>query len=466
VRRIGWQTAATLFWCIWAVNVPAQTFTNLASFGGAVGCGPVSVSLVQGTDANLYGTAVEGGDQNHCIYGCGTVYKLTPGGTVTELYGFNATLDDGTGPTVGVSLATDGNFYGTTVYGGLNNLGTVFVVTPRGELQALYQSNSTSGIPNPLVQGADGQFYGTGGCDFYGHNCGTYDHGTVFKMTPGGDLTVLYNFNGTDGSGPSRLIQGTDGDFYGTASGGGANGYGMVFKITAGGTLTTLYSFTGSDGSGPFGGVMQAVDEFLNGDLYGTTSTGGAYGYGTVFRLAVGGALTTLHSFDVTDGSYPEGPLVQGTDGNFYGTTAVGGAYGNSGTVFEVTPQGTFTSLHSFDVTDGAYLYGSGLVQATDGSFYGVTGNGCGTVFSLAMGLDPFVKTLPHSGRLGAPIKILGTNLTGATSVSFNGTAALFTLVSSTEILATVPASATTGHVVVTTPSGTLLSGGPFIVTP
>jgi len=177
----------------------------------------------------------------------------------------------------------------------------------------------------------------------------------------------------------------------------------------------------------------------------------------------------------VTDGAYPYAGLVQATDGNFYGTTIFGGTAGNCtpggcGTVFKITPGGTLTTLHSFanTTTEGAVPY-AGLVQATDGNFYGTTEDGGayadGTVFSLSVGLGPFVETNPTSGPVGTPVVILGNNLTGATSVSFNGTAATFTVISSSEIQTTVPAGATTGKVTVVTPSGTLYSNQNFVVT-
>jgi len=320
-----------------------------------------------------------------------------------------------------------------------------------------------------LVQGADGNFYGTT-CDLGCVGEVGNGFGTVFKVTPTGTLTTLYSFCAqpkcTDGAFPiAGLVLGTDGNFYGTTAYGGVNDDGTVFKVTSGGTLTTLHSFDlTDDGAYPYAGLVQAT----NGNFYGTTSYGGANAYGTVFEITPGGTLTTLHSFDDTDGAYPEATLVQATNGNFYGTTEYGGT-GGFGTVFSITSGGTLTTLHSFDSTDGDDPYG-GLVQATDGTFYGTTdaggANAGGTIFSLAVGLGPFVKTLPTSGKVGAAVTILGTNLTGATSVSFNGTAASFTVVSSSEVTTTVPTGATTGKVKVVTPGATLSSNLSFRVTP
>ncbi len=200
----------------------------------------------------------------------------------------------------------------------------------------------------------------------------------------------------------------------------------------------------------------------------------GANGYGTVFSMTSGGTLTTIHSFDATDGAEPYATLVQATNGIFYGTTAEGGTANCSlgqpcGTVFSITAGGTLTTLHSFDGADGNGPQAA-VVQHTNGTFYGVTYNGgasnYGTIFSLAVGLHPFVKTLPTSGTVGAHVKILGTNLTGATKVTFNGTAATFHVVSSSEITTTVPAGATTGKVKVVTPHRTLTSNVKFRVTP
>ena len=338
-----------------------------------------------------------------------------------------------------------------------------------------------------LVLGADGNFYGA--TEGYGGNGNTrINGGTVFKVTPTGTLTTLYTFctqtGCPDGGYPyAPLIQGTDGNFYGTTQSGGANGDGTAFKITPSGTLTTLYSFcsvqTGStvvceDGYYPIAGLVQASD----GNIYGATDLGGANcnpggGCGTFFKIAPSGTLTTLYSFNDTDEGGPQAALIQATDGNLYGTTEEGGSNpAGYGTIFEITTGATLTTLHSFQGSDGAYPEFAGLVQHTDGNFYGTaivggsnTGCSCGTVFSLSVGLGPFVETVPTSGSAGTAVMILGTDLTGATSVSFNGTAATFTVASATLITTTVPSGATTGPVTVVTPSsGTLTSNLPFTI--
>ena len=229
--------------------------------------------------------------------------------------------------------------------------------------------------------------------DFYGttSNGGANGSGTVFKIIPGGSLTTIYNFCSqsgcTDGSEPNGLVQAANGDFYGTTGSGGANNYGTVFKITSAGTLTTLYSFCSqygcTDGRNPESGLVQA----MNGDFYGTTYYGGAgtgdyIGDGTIFKITPNGAFTTLYSFcpqyGCPDGAYPEGVLVQATDGDLYGTTFKGGANEfQAGAIFKITAGGTFTSVYSFFCSPSGCWDGvnpqAGLIQASNGDFYGTT---------------------------------------------------------------------------------------------
>jgi uncharacterized repeat protein (TIGR03803 family) len=444
-----------------AIPSPAQTFTTLTNFEDDNGWAPWA-PVIQGTDGNFYGVTEYGG-----AYSGGTVFKITPGGGLTDLYNFGYDAY----PFGALVQATDGNFYGTTTAG--NNWGTVFKITKKGKLTTLYTFDGTDGS-SPyagLIQAADGELYGTTYNGGASDTC-PYDYGcgTVFKITRKGQLTTLYSFGGADGERPfAGLLQATDGNFYGTTSEGGTNGYGTVFKITSEGMLTTLHSFDGTDGEDPTAGLIQAAD----GNFYGTTATGGN-GNGTVFKITAGGKLTTLHRFEGTNGISPSGGLIQATDGNFYLTTEFGGiaetfcSSDSCGMIFELTPEGTLTALQRFDGTDGGNPY-AGLLQSTNGSFYGTTiaggSNGFGTIFSLSTGLSPFVETEPAFGKLGAKVIILGTDLTGATSVSFNGTAATFKVVSSSEIKTMVPGGASTGTVEVTTPVGTLKSNVAFRVT-
>jgi uncharacterized repeat protein (TIGR03803 family) len=455
-----------------AIAAPAQTFKALQSFNSTDGANPTA-GLIQATNGYLYGTTDTGGP-----VGGGTVFRIAPSGALTTLYSFcsQSGCTDGFEPFGALVQATDGNFYGTTEGGGTNGYGTVFKITPSGTLTTLYSFCSNIGCTDgyyplaALVQGSGGNFYGT---TWYG---GANGEGTVFKITPTGMLTTLYSFcaqsNCTDGAEPhAGLIEGTDGNFYGTTEG-GTSSLGTVFKITPTGTLTTLHSFGLTDGGNPYAGLVQGSD----GNFYGTTVDGGTgggctYGCGTVFKMTPTGTLTTLHSFDFTDGAGPTG-LIQATNGNFYGTTSIDGA-NSAGTVFTISPTGTLTTLYNFcsqsGCTDGDGPV-AGLVQDTNGNFYGTTYSGgtfaSGTVFGLSVGLRSFVETEPASGKVGAAVKILGTNLTGATSVTFNGTAAVFKVVSNSLITTTVPTGATTGTVQVTTPHRTLNSNVPFRVLP
>ena len=463
-----WKIACAVFvfFVVTVVAANAQVFTTLVDFLGPNGYYPYLMSMVQGRDGNAYGTTYYGGVNNY-----GTFFKMTPGGDLTVLYSFDNTAAY---PVAGLILGTDGNFYGTTIEGGANGYGAVFRITARGVLTVLHSFNITDGSTPyaPVVQGVDGNFYGTtlyGGSVTYdcSHGCGT-----VFKMTPTGALTTLHSFEGyQDGGLPwAGLVEASNGDFYGTTSGGGVNYDGTVFKISPAGEFTTLHAFQSTDGLEPTGTLVRAQS-----DLYGTTTGGGANGYGTIFKMTRRGALSTLYSFCsiqyCPDGRGPVAGMIEATDGNFYGTTVYGGSDGGYGTVYEFGSGGGLTTLQSFDLsTTGGVLEG-GLLQATNGTFYGATTvggstSGSGTIFSLDMGLGPFVTFVRAAGKVGQTGGILGQGFTGTTNVALNGIPAGFTVKSDTYITATVPVGATTGYVTVTTPSGTLTSNVPFYVIP
>ena len=366
--------------------------------------------LIQATDGNFYGTTAYGGS------GGGTVFKLTPSGTLTTLYSFTMGAD-GVWPTDALLQAADGNFYGTTSEGGAFGQGTVFKLTPDGTLTTLHSFTWTDDGGSPhgaLIHGTDGNFYGT---TQYG---GGYGGGTVFRLTPDGVHTTLHAFTGgADGSNPegAALLLGNDGNFYGTTRSGGSGG-GTVFKLTPSGTLTTLHVFTGgADGAYSRAPLIQATD----GNFYGTTRYGGTLNAGTVFQLTPSGTLTTLHAFTGgADGAYPYGSLLQATDGNFYGTTREGGTL-NAGTVFQLTPSGTLTTLHAFaGGADGAYPEAA-LIQAVDGTFYGTAYQGGiddnGTVFKFTFPLTNAAIT----ASLASPQPV-GTALTLTAAVT-GGTA-------------------------------------------
>jgi uncharacterized repeat protein (TIGR03803 family) len=470
----GWKTACltVLFCAATAISSPAQTFTTLASLNNANGSFS-QAPLVQGLDGNLYGTTDDGG-----LKASGTAFKITLAGQLTLMHYFCSRTDcaDGQVPESALVPTPNGDLYGITSSGGsgCSDCGTVFQISSRGTLFTLHSFDGSDGLnPLGLMQASNGDFYGTTSTG------GSGSGGTIFRMTPTGTLTTLYNFE--DFNYPvAGLVEGSDGNFYGTTITYAGDSYGTIFKMTPDGAVTTLHNFSGADGSWPVASLMEAS----NGHFYGTTAEGGpassicvTTGCGTVFEITPEGVLTTLHYFGGPDGMSPSGALVQGSDGNLYGTTSGGGPVNSScssgcGTIFKITPEGKFTTLHNFDGLDGRYPYVA-LTQAANGNFYGTTyaggtstacAGGCGTVFQLSIGLKPFVETVPTANCPGQPVKILGTDLTDATSITFNGVAATFTVVSPIEITTTVPASATTGEVKVVTSKGTLTTNAAFRV--
>jgi uncharacterized repeat protein (TIGR03803 family) len=346
---------------------------TLGSFGGANGSTP-EAALVEATDGNFYGTTFAGG-----ISDTGTVFRMSPSGTLTVLHSFNGT--DGAHPTASLIEGSDSNFYGTTFSGGSNDLGTVFQISPAGTLITLHQFAGVDGA-HPLaevVEGVDGNFYGTT------YSGGLSDTGTVFQITPSGTLTVLQHFNGTNGALPQAgLFQGSDSNLYGTASDGGTKKDGTVFQITPAGTLTVLFNFDGgTNGASPGATLVQARD----GLFYGS-SAGESKKDGSIFRISSAGAFTPLLNINQSEGRPPISNLIRGNDGNLYGT-ARGGANG-FGTVFRVQPDGTFFNLYKFEGSgDGGFPY-SGVILGSDGYLYGTTAFGGTNLHGVVYKLKTF----------------------------------------------------------------------------
>lgn len=377
---------------------PGHAFTSFTetviySFtGGNDGADPTT-PLTEGTDGYLYGTTSAAGANGSG----GTVFKITTAGVLTVLHSFmNGSLTDGSGPS-GVIQGADGSFYGVTTYGGATGNGAVFKITPTGIETVIYSFvNGVGGDGfNPsgnLIQATDGNFYGTA------PNGGAYGNGVVFKITPSGQESVLHSFNASanDGYSPSSgLIQASDGDLYGTTPGNGPDvnkSFGAVFKLTLSGQEALVYTFQGqtaSDGQLPDAGLIQGGD----GNFYGTTTEGGAGLSGTVFKLTPAGVETVLSNFNAggsasVNGYSPTASLIQASDGNLYGINGLGGANNNDGTVFQVTPQGVTTLVYAFGANsgDGSDAQAN-LIQASDGNFYGTThaggAYGYGTIFRI-----------------------------------------------------------------------------------
>jgi uncharacterized repeat protein (TIGR03803 family) len=321
MNRLNCIGRACALFVLLVITVPAlsaQGFRMVHSFNGSDGsesCG----QMIQGADGNFYGTTQSGGN-NNCDMGCGTIFKITPNGTLTTLHSFTDS-PDGSLPFGGLVQATNGDLYGATLAGGtLNDNCAPFRAT---------------------------------GC------------GTVFKITPSGTLTILHKFNSNDGQGPAaQLLLAGDGNYYGTTGGGAQYGGGTAFKMTPSGALTTVHVFSGPEGYSPQAALIQATD----GNLYGATFSGGANANGNVFKMTLSGTVTSLHIFDNTngDGAYPYAGLIQGTDGDFYGTTETGGTNLYYGSVYKMTASGTVTILHSFNVTDGD-IPTANLIQGSNG---------------------------------------------------------------------------------------------------
>jgi uncharacterized repeat protein (TIGR03803 family) len=405
------------------------TETVIHSFaGGATDGGIPTAALIQGSDGNFYGTTSWGGPNNN-----GTVFRISPTGVETVLYFFAGSNADGSNPQGSLIQGTDGNLYGTTFGGGISNWGTVFKLTLQGVESVLHSftGGNTDGMQPgaALIQGSDGNFYGTTA------NGGPSGGGTVFRITPSGVESVLhfFTFLTADASIPyAALIEGADGNLYGTSNSGGPGNAGTIFKITPAGLETVIYSFVGgvADGQAPFCALVLGKD----GNFYGTTHQGGPSDDGTVFKITPSGVETVLHSFaGGSDGSLPLASLIQGSDGNLYSTTTNGGA-SQSGSLFKITPTGTATMVYSFNsASEGQNPLG--LIQGTDGNFYGAAANGgthgYGTVFMVTpTGVETVLHsfsggTADGSNPGGALIQGSGGNFYGTTSgggANFNGT--------------------------------------------
>ncbi|HET9408802.1 MAG TPA: choice-of-anchor tandem repeat GloVer-containing protein [Candidatus Sulfotelmatobacter sp.] len=474
------------------------TFKVLYNFDSHT-CDPLNPvfpgAIVQGRDGNFYTTSFLGGCNAN-----GTIFRMSPAGALKVLTPFPMFAGGPGRPKGGATMGTDGNFYGTNSLGPAGFAGTLFKTTPAGLTTTAFTFGGTGNPPGfpaaAPVQAADGNLYGTlvqggVGCLFESGGCGG-----IYKYSPAtGKTTILFTFpaNQLDGATPGQpLVAGIDGNLYGTANG-GANGDGVVFKITPAGQVSVVHKFCQKagcvDGSGP-SALIQGAD----GNFYGTTTGGGvqkgsAFQQGVIYKLTPGGGYSVLWSFcqvaGCTDGAMAGivgGNLVQANDGKLYGVTPKGGGACFATTCgviwsFNPTVANSYSVVFSPNVNQA--FAPAGLMQATDGNFYGdsqlggmtgpCNGNGCGTFFKLSTGLKPFVRFVQSQGKVGAQVQILGQGFTTSTTpitVSFNGIPVVFQTSGDHYMTTTVPAGATTGPITVTTSAGTLTSNTKFRVTP
>ncbi len=457
---------------------PSGTFTNLHNFDLTHGGYPQG-GLSMGLDGNFYGTTYQGGTGH-----AGTVFKLTPSGTFTELYDFTNTTD-GAYPKTPPVQALDGNLYGTT---GNGTIAVIYKITTAGVFTAMATLPAQS--YSPLLLGIDGNLYGT---TLYG---GTFNGGTVFQYGVGTKLLkTVYNFH-TEYSPYGPLMQGSDGALYGTTSSGGTGSGGAVFRLTTAGVYKVLFNFLSTNnpnGATPFSGLVQGSDKFL----YGVTSKGGTSDLGVLFKISTTGTgFTVVHNFDTATGDTPYATPLLHTNGTIYGLTSHGGVH---------TPYGVFYSMavglrpfvaplivHSGKVNGSVSLLGQGFNTAT-GVVFG-TGPGTLTIVSdtfasakiltgaatglitvdepggnlttlQAFKIVPTIKTFtPTSGPIGTVVTITGTSFLKATAVKFGTVSATFTVNSDTQITATVPTGAVTAKIAVATPGGTAVSATAFTV--
>lgn len=517
----GWFVgfSALLIFAVSAPNPASAQLSELYTFqfdtaGSNFPDGQQPMSeLIEGADGNYYAITAFGG-AGGCpgliggeTMGCGAVVRITPMGAFSVVYSFpydaaNQTAPNGVDALGGLVQGPDGNFYGTTGWGGtvqkcpmpfMNGAGcgVVFRLTQTGRLTVLHSFCGIDGcgaitvdgwLPmGRLIVGSDGNLYGT--TNQGGLAANRYNSGTIFRISRNGAYKILHMFSGNagtgDGANPAAgLIQASDGNFYGTTQAGGTHGYGTVFRMTPSGVVTVIHSFSPSDGEYPQSAPVEAAD----GNLYATCYLGGASSVGTVFRVSKSGHFQKLFDFTNAPGNVgyaPKSGLIQGPDGDLYGTTWAGGSnFGSTGTLYKLTTSGTFTLLANFDPNSKGSVPVAVPLLGSDGNLYLTTSQSGGlnpqgyddqgTIDQFTTSLVPPRPILgsfsPAKGTPGAKVTIAGSAFVGATAVKFNGVSATFTVEASGFIVAKVPAGATTGTITVKTRGGTATSRKTFTV--
>jgi uncharacterized repeat protein (TIGR03803 family) len=463
---------------------PSGAITVIYNFAGADGYGPSS-GLTLGTDGNFYGTTRSGGANS-----LGTIFQITPAGVLTTLHSF--TGSDGQTPYAPPVEGKNGSYYGVAL--GPIGLGTGYSVTSSGTFKLLSTAIPQDSI-SPLLLASDGNFYGTtaGG--------GTIGQGTVFRMSATGAVKIVYNFDGTHGRVPyGPVVQGSDRFLYGTTPAGGSSTTGgVIFKLSTSGKITVLHEFdqnSMTDGYGPEDGLVLASD----GNFYGATSAGlvsAPAQYGTLFKIAKSGTYSIQYVFDATHGAYQYANSMQHTNGTLYGLPNAGGSGGNgvfyslaegippfvslvgypggaAGTTVEILGDGLTGASNvmfgsgsaNFSVVSDTYMTAVVPASGTTGAVTVTTPSGALKSKQIFKLLPVILSLKPTSGPVGTQVTIVGTGLTGATTVTFGGVkATVFTVNSGTQVTATVPAGALTGKIKITTAGGTATSSGTFTVT-
>jgi uncharacterized repeat protein (TIGR03803 family) len=440
-----------------AATVPAQTYKVLAYFNGKPGAPEFPGLIAQSLGGSMLTTSTDQMSDLH-----GVAFRVETSGALTVEHEFDKATGDLASS--GLTLGRDGEFYGATMFGGIGQAGSVYRMTPDGTVTTLHEftGGDESHPQAPPVQSLYGDFYGT--------TSGDDSHpGAVYKIDSSGVYTLLHTFTGKDGSGPvAPLVQDPNNFwFYGAAADSGPSNVGTLFRISSTGQFEVLYNFDVGHGAYPVS-MMRAND----GNYYGAAYWGGSDSNGVIFKLTPGGAFSVLHYFNGNDGSGPTGNLVQATDGDLYGTAGGGGAHG-FGTLFRIDlATGALQVLYNFELSSGEGPVA--LIQHTDGYLYGDTSSGGtfngtayqGTFFRYDLGLSSFITYLDCYGRVGETVTILGEGFTSGTEVLFNGIPGQVTEVEPTFLKVQVPLGATTGYLTATTTKGLLKSNKIFTVRP